>query len=123
MLYVLVEPLTYPILRLPPQYAATKVLPAAVKVRVLAALAVHVAELHTVPAPIAVYRAVPVIVAGSPVKPYSVFVAEEEADYGQGKISVTSPVGSALLNHKEKDIVEIKVPAGALKYKILKITR
>jgi transcription elongation factor GreA len=26
-------------------------------------------------------------------------VAEEEADYGEGKISVTSPVGSALINH------------------------
>lgn len=50
-------------------------------------------------------------------------VAEEEADYDQGKISVTSLVGSSLLNHKEKDIVEIKVPAGILKYKILKITR
>lgn len=50
-------------------------------------------------------------------------VAEEEADYDQGKISVNSPVGGSLLNHKEKDIVEIKVPAGILKYKILKITR
>ena len=50
-------------------------------------------------------------------------VAEEEADYAQGKISVSSPVGSGLMNHKEKDTVEIKVPAGTLKYKILKISR
>lgn len=50
-------------------------------------------------------------------------VSEAEADYAQGKISVTSPVGTALLNHKEKDIVEIKVPAGILKYEVLKITR
>jgi transcription elongation factor GreA len=50
-------------------------------------------------------------------------VSEEEADYANGKISVTSPVGGALLNHKEKDTVEIKVPAGVLKYKILKISR
>lgn len=50
-------------------------------------------------------------------------VAEEEADYSQGKISISSPVGSGLMNHKEKEIVEIKVPAGILKYKILKITR
>lgn len=50
-------------------------------------------------------------------------VAEEEADYSKGKISVSSPVGSGLLNHKEKDVVEIKVPAGVFKYRILKITR
>ncbi len=50
-------------------------------------------------------------------------VSEAEADYEQNKISVTSPVGAALLNHKEKDIVEIKVPAGVLKYEIVKISR
>lgn len=50
-------------------------------------------------------------------------VSEEEADFAEGKISITSPVGSSLLNHKENDIVEVKVPAGILKYKILKISR
>ena len=50
-------------------------------------------------------------------------VAEEEADYAEGKISVSSPVGSGLLNHKEGDAVEIKVPAGVLKYKVIKISR
>lgn len=50
-------------------------------------------------------------------------VSETEADYEAGKISITSPVGLALLNHKEKEIVEIKVPAGVLKYEILKISR
>ncbi len=50
-------------------------------------------------------------------------VAEVEADYAQGKISVNSPVGSSLLHHKENDIVEITVPAGLLKYKIVKISR
>ncbi|HPM43683.1 MAG TPA: transcription elongation factor GreA [Candidatus Omnitrophota bacterium] len=50
-------------------------------------------------------------------------VAEEEADYDQNKISVSSPVGSSLVNHKVDDIVEIKVPAGVLKYKVLKISR
>jgi len=50
-------------------------------------------------------------------------VSETEADYAEGKISMTSPVGAALLNHKEKEIVEIKVPAGILRYEILKITR
>ena len=50
-------------------------------------------------------------------------VAELEADYAQNKISVTSPVGKGLLGHKVKEIVEIQVPAGTLKYKILKISR
>jgi len=50
-------------------------------------------------------------------------VSGEEADYEQGKISVASPIGSGLLNHKINEIVEIKIPAGTLKYKILKISR
>ena len=50
-------------------------------------------------------------------------VSEIEADYGQGKISIASPVGKGLLGHKENETVEIKTPAGILRYKILKITR
>lgn len=52
-----------------------------------------------------------------------ILVSEAEADYTEGKISISSPVGSSLLKHREKDIVEIKVPAGNLRYEILKITR
>jgi len=50
-------------------------------------------------------------------------VSELEADYDQGKISVDSPVGQGLLGHKVNQIAEIKIPAGTLKYKIIKITR
>lgn len=50
-------------------------------------------------------------------------VSELEADFNQGKISVTSPVGSGLLGHKENEIAEINIPAGILKYKIIKISR
>lgn len=50
-------------------------------------------------------------------------VSELESDFSQGKISVTSPVGQGLLGHKAKETVEITVPAGVLKYKILKISR
>jgi transcription elongation factor GreA len=50
-------------------------------------------------------------------------VSEPEADFSQGKISVTSPVGKSLLGHKKNKIVKIEVPAGILKYKILKISR
>ena len=61
--------------------------------------------------------------AGSGEEITYMLVAEEEADYSQGKISVSSPVGSGLINHKKGDAVEIKVPAGILKYKILSIDR
>jgi transcription elongation factor GreA len=50
-------------------------------------------------------------------------VSPDEAEPSQGLISVYSPIGKALLGHKVDDIVEIKVPAGILKYKILEITR
>ncbi|MCX5702611.1 MAG: GreA/GreB family elongation factor, partial [Candidatus Omnitrophica bacterium] len=50
-------------------------------------------------------------------------VSEVEADYAEGKISVTSPIGASLLNHKKKELVEIKVPAGILRYEIVEITR
>jgi len=50
-------------------------------------------------------------------------VSELESDYSQGKISVTSPIGKGLLGHKKNETVEIEVPAGILKYKILKISR
>jgi len=50
-------------------------------------------------------------------------VSEDEADYAQGKISVSSPVGSGLLNRKVGETAEIKVPAGVLKYTVLNISR
>ncbi len=46
-----------------------------------------------------------------------------EADFAKGKISVASPVGKGILGHKANETVEIKIPAGTLKYKILKISR
>lgn len=50
-------------------------------------------------------------------------VAEEESDYDMNKISVTSPVGKALLGRKAGETVEIKVPACLLRYEILEISR
>jgi len=50
-------------------------------------------------------------------------VAQEEADYESNKISVTSPIGKALLGHKVNDEVIIQVPIGDLRYKVLKIER
>jgi transcription elongation factor GreA len=42
---------------------------------------------------------------------------------GAGKISVNSPVGRALLDHVEGDVVAVTVPAGVQRYKIEKIER
>ncbi len=50
-------------------------------------------------------------------------VSEMEANYAEGKISITSPIGKGLLGFKKNDTVEIKIPAGTLKYKVLEISR
>ncbi|MCK5595228.1 transcription elongation factor GreA [bacterium] len=50
-------------------------------------------------------------------------VSELEADFSDGKISISSPVAQSLLGHKENETVEINVPAGILRYKVLKISR
>jgi transcription elongation factor GreA len=50
-------------------------------------------------------------------------VSEDEADFSQGKISISSPVGKGLMNHKKGETVDITVPAGILRYKILSIDR
>ncbi len=50
-------------------------------------------------------------------------VTEDEADFSHGKISISSPVGKALLGKKKGEIVNIKIPAGILKYKIMDISR
>ncbi|HET6566990.1 MAG TPA: transcription elongation factor GreA [Rhodothermales bacterium] len=50
-------------------------------------------------------------------------VSAQEADLAAGKISVTSPVGKGLLGRTVGDTVDIKVPAGKIKLKILDISR
>lgn len=48
-------------------------------------------------------------------------VGEFEADPQKKKLSHSSPIGKALLGKKVGDMVEINVPAGRIKYKILEI--
>lgn len=45
-------------------------------------------------------------------------VGSEEADTAHGKISNLSPLGSALLGHKEGDSVKVSTPKGSVTYKI-----
>jgi len=48
-------------------------------------------------------------------------VGDFEADPGKRKLSHTSPIGSALIGKKIGDWVEVEIPAGKIKYKIVEI--
>jgi transcription elongation factor GreA len=50
-------------------------------------------------------------------------VSPEEADFDANKISVTSPIGKALLGRKTGETISIQVPAGKLEYRIQEISR
>lgn len=49
-------------------------------------------------------------------------VGESEADFTKGRIAATTPIAKALIGHGVGDIVEAKVPAGILRFKILEIS-
>ena len=48
-------------------------------------------------------------------------VSSEESDPTNGRISIDSPVGKALLNRKIGDLIEVVVPSGTLKLTIKEI--
>ena len=50
-------------------------------------------------------------------------VGTTEADITENKISNESPIGSALLGAKKNQVVEVQVPAGVSKYKVLSIKK
>src|SRR3989338_4937397 len=50
-------------------------------------------------------------------------VAPEEASYEENKLSIYSPVGKGLMGRGVGEEAHIKIPAGALKYKIVSIKR
>lgn len=49
-------------------------------------------------------------------------VSPHEANLANGSISIKSPIAQALLNKKEGDTVEVRVPAGVLKLRIESVT-
>ncbi len=51
-----------------------------------------------------------------------ILVGPEEADVKNGRISISSPVGKALINKEVGDVVNIKAPAKTLEYEILEIS-
>lgn len=52
-----------------------------------------------------------------------IFVPDDQIDFNQHKISINSPLGQAFLGYQEGEEIEIKVPIGMLRYKILKILK
>ena len=49
-------------------------------------------------------------------------VGESEANFKEGKLAASTPIGKALMGRSKGDIVEVKVPAGLLKFEILDIS-
>ena len=47
----------------------------------------------------------------------------DEVDVDNDVISVKSPIGAALLGKAVGDVIEVSVPAGVIKYEVLKISR
>ncbi len=50
-------------------------------------------------------------------------VSAKEEDIFNNKISSDSPVGAAIIGKKRAQVVDVKTPAGILKYKIVKIDK
>ncbi len=50
-------------------------------------------------------------------------VSKDEADFKQGKISVDSPIGNALMGKEVGETVNVEVPAGKLELEIKNIQR
>ena len=48
-------------------------------------------------------------------------VGNLEADIDKGRISISSPIGRALINKQEGDEIEVEAPAGKRSYEILKV--
>ena len=51
---------------------------------------------------------------------YSI-VTESEANLRERKIASSTPIAKGLIGHKVGDVVEIKAPAGTMKFEIIKI--
>ena len=52
-----------------------------------------------------------------------IIVGSTEVNLAENKISNESPLGEALLGAKKNQVVEVKAPAGVMKYKVLSIKK
>ena len=50
-------------------------------------------------------------------------VSQDEANFAEGKISITSPIGKGLLGKVVDEIAEINIPAGIVRFRVVRIFR
>lgn len=79
------------------------------------------ASVKTVAGIVALGSTVTLEIVGKSKKLTYVMSGEYESNPAEGKISVESPVGKALLKKSKGDKVEVQTPAGQVTYKILEI--
>ncbi len=48
-------------------------------------------------------------------------VSPEEADFQKGKVSITSPVGQALMGKRVGDKIQVTAPAGLIEFELIEI--
>jgi transcription elongation factor GreA len=48
-------------------------------------------------------------------------VGPQETDPKNGRISFDSPIGSALMGHKQNEVVVVSTPGGEIRFKILRV--
>ncbi|HKN47850.1 MAG TPA: transcription elongation factor GreA [Candidatus Polarisedimenticolia bacterium] len=48
-------------------------------------------------------------------------VIPDESDFAKGLVSVTSPIGKALMGHREGDEVTVRIPAGTRSFEVVKV--
>ncbi len=58
---------------------------------------------------------------GTKEKVHYQLVGMDEAEPNDGKLSISSPVGKAILGHGLNEKIEVKTPAGVSRYQIVKI--
>lgn len=51
-----------------------------------------------------------------------IIVGSTEVDPGNGRISLKSPIGRALMGHRKGEMVEVQTPGGAAQFEIIKIS-
>jgi len=49
-------------------------------------------------------------------------VGESEANFKEGKLAATTPIGRALMGHKKGETVDVHVPSGTLQFEIIDIS-
>ena len=49
-------------------------------------------------------------------------VGESEANFKEGKLAATTPIGRALMGHRKGDLVDVQVPSGLMKFEIIDIS-